>query len=1136
MSTPAPEILLNIEENIKIGQNECDLFMVDQLHDFLDQGYLLKNNDLDFKIIVNGLTTLFVEPSIKGSDYNGSNIKKFIHQKHEDFLKKISIEHSRCFLKNPEIKVNKEINTNSSDKIITNMNNTELYKYIYKNESDPIKVELYKPWSDDNSKEIYPMTESLEWDCLLNSDMNYNPYINKYGQYYDFFHIEKYKELYEKEVNNISERINKKLIINPDLLKIFKLGGMSDTSNFYSIDAIKSKSSSLQGILTYIRKHDYLNNIKLKHVELITPPIKFDRSSANIYKPSSLDNEGWPKHLKPINTESKFIPNFFKKEGLFTCKFNENVPSIEQKVSVNQATHITQEISEDLEKKIKNEYSNFLKDGTYNELSDNTKIDLIVERIRLLLKDEIKNIIKILDVDISEYEDKEIKLDIRDGLVHKLFPVFLKIEDEDEYNTPLRYSNLFKKECDKADNKSLGALLKAIKKFDFTRQVESSEQWSINGYPYNNNQINVDNSFILNHILNSLESKKDFTVDQTIKYSNNNITLEWTETNPSQANGANLFREMLIILGYLYNISEDDSSEDDSESDSQSDSESDSQSDSQSQSQSESEYSSLDILLEKNRKEKKGKRINKFKQEDFAEELNNIYKLIDSNELNIPDDEKDEKKNKIKELCEDYYLNENVKRIADNLIDNNSNYSNDKKKEIINVSLILPIFTKTTSDYMQLVYLKHLNDNYNTNQIGLNNKYWAVTFDGMCAIIALNMGCPVLYEKADEVKTGLLVGLSNKIDVSQDELDLTEIYKDKFMRYINSDQNKNEVIAINKIYDFYSSTLYPSQTLLTLKKEKNAYFFKQRSENIELIKKDLKDSIQNRLVDKILTNLGDNDTTSYKNRYNNMYLKEIELNNYYEKLYKIKSLLNEIVIHRKNYLKNKLELCDRSGYLPAIYKSSGEIRGDSLKRIGNKFSNNLKEKYNVFKDDALFKDIRSLTKKIYNKIQEMEYNLTPYEVMLNNSDNWDDRKCGDKSKEISNSIKEKTSLNYVNKFEDISNKEEEEETPTRFNNHQGPTSPVQGPTSPVQGPTSPEIRYDPFAVASSPYVSRRLTQQLSQEVVQGRTKRQKREDTTGGRKKTLKLKRNKHKTRRRRIVNKRTRKHFRIKHKTRRNK
>ena len=114
------EDTINIEENINIGQHECDLFMVDQLHDFLDQGYLLKDNDLNFKIIINGLKTLFVEPSIERSHYTGSNIKNFIHQKHNDFLEKISTKYSRCFLKNPEIKVNKEINTDSSDKIITN--------------------------------------------------------------------------------------------------------------------------------------------------------------------------------------------------------------------------------------------------------------------------------------------------------------------------------------------------------------------------------------------------------------------------------------------------------------------------------------------------------------------------------------------------------------------------------------------------------------------------------------------------------------------------------------------------------------------------------------------------------------------------------------------------------------------------------------------------------------------------------------------------------------------------------------------------------------------------------------------------------------------------------------------------------
>ena len=519
---------------------------------------------------------------------------------------------------------------------------------------------------------------------------------------------------------------------------------------------------------------------------------------------------------------------------------------------------------------------------------------------------------------------------------------------------------------------------------------------------------------------------------------------------------------------------------------------------------------------------------------------------------------------------------------------------------------------------MQLVYVKYLNEVYPANGIGFYNKYWAITFDGMCAIIGLDMGCPILYEILDEVKSGLLVGLSKKIPENLIDtivegyktIDLTELHKTKFKKYLNDgegDSNKNKVISIKKVNDYYAATIYPSSSLLSLEKEKAAYFFKQRSENISLIKKDLKkdlkDSIENQIIlDKILTNLGDNDTTSYKNRYNNMYLKEIELNNYYEKLYKIKSLLNEIVIHRKNYLKNKLELCDRAGYMPAIYSSLGEIQGEReremerkrLELIVNKFSNNLKEKYNIFKDDALFKDIRSLTKKIYNKIQEMEYNLTPYEVMLNNSENWNDRKCGNKSKEIRNSIKEeeRKKLKYVNKFEEISNKEENlqeddykgvQETPTRLNNAQGPTSPVS-PYNPSAVGVSPVITrhgigrsrartssrpigHSPgsqlvfedvnqssessSASASSPPsastaseegegLNKRKAESIADRVATRRRKTEKEGekegDKKGGRKKTLKLKRNKHKTRRHRVVNKRTRKYFRIKHKTRRNK
>ena len=108
----------------------------------------------------------------------------------------------------------------------------------------------------------------------------------------------------------------------------------------------------------------------------------------------------------------------------------------------------------------------------------------------------------------------------------------------------------------------------------------------------------------------------------------------------------------------------------------------------------------------------------------------------------------------------------------------------------------------------------------------------------------------------------------------------------------------------------------------------------------------------------------------------------------------------------------------------------------------------------------------------------------------------------------------------------------------------GPISPEMTTTGIVNANFTPG--YNPAFRPRARTSSRQLqyspgSQLVFEDVEEPSAKKQKTEkeeqgDKKGGRKKTLKLKRNKHKTRRRRIVNKRTRKHFRIKHKTRRNK
>ena len=134
------------------------------------------------------------------------------------------------------------------------------------------------------------------------------------------------------------------------------------------------------------------------------------------------------------------------------------------------------------------------------------------------------------------------------------------------------------------------------------------------------------------------------------------------------------------------------------------------------------------------------------------------------------------------------------------------------------------------------------------------------------------------------------------------------------MNYISSEQNKNKVKAIKKIHDFYSSTLYPSQSLLTKEKKEVLEYFKQRSENIDLIKedisrldlsvllKDFNEEERNKFKEMLINEVGERDSKNYHNRYMNMYSKEIELNNYNYKLVKSKiSIRRSFITQTKLY-------------------------------------------------------------------------------------------------------------------------------------------------------------------------------------------------------------------------------------------
>ena len=94
-------------------------------------------------------------------------------------------------------------------------------------------------------------------------------------------------------------------------------------------------------------------------------------------------------------------------------------------------------------------------------------------------------------------------------------------------------------------------------------------------------------------------------------------------------------------------------------------------------------------------------------------------------------------------------LNDNEIKFSETIFDAYNKGSND---DFLIKALALIIQTKTMADYMQLVYVKYLHDNHPVNESNLRNNYFCGTFDKLCALTGLEMGCPMLFEKI-EIKT-----------------------------------------------------------------------------------------------------------------------------------------------------------------------------------------------------------------------------------------------------------------------------------------------------------------------------------------------------------------------------------------------
>ena len=89
---------------------------------------------------------------------------------------------------------------------------------------------------------------------------------------------------------------------------------------------------------------------------------------------------------------------------------------------------------------------------------------------------------------------------------------------------------------------------------------------------------------------------------------------------------------------------------------------------------------------------------------------------------------------------------------------------------------------KTMADFMQMVYIKHLNLYNRETNIGFDHNFWFTTFDIMAGLIALYIGCPVLMEKERRNIRQLFIGYA--INKQQQQKENTISGGDNPMDYI----------------------------------------------------------------------------------------------------------------------------------------------------------------------------------------------------------------------------------------------------------------------------------------------------------------------------------------------------------------
>jgi hypothetical protein len=309
---------------------------------------------------------------------------------------------------------------------------------------------------------------------------------------------------------------------------------------------------------------------------------------------------------------------------------------------------------------------------------------------------------------------------------------------------------------------------------------------------------------------------------------------------------------------------------------------------------------------------------------------------------------------KIKEYVKRTLLDKNEKELLDTIINSVNSGDINNLKNNFKIAMALIIQNKTMADYMQLVYVKNLNDNKSGNDLNLNNNYFCGTFDKMCALTALEMGCPILFEKQEGTRAiyiGFREGAIRETDTNIDNFDNTG-----FDIIINKNHNRKK-------------NLNPDNLNYKINKEMKRLELINQLENIKEMPSNIKvhsikllrDGVKGK-EEQFLNKMQDIVNFWYNPNTKKDYIKKYEMYEHSK---------NDYMQIRDLTLTNRNRLLERSGRPIDFYLNQGSITQEGKRHSGRKQNHKYnKSHWTPVKIDTFHPDVNNCTIKLIKKWTE----------------------------------------------------------------------------------------------------------------------------------------------------------------------